>query len=190
MTHRLPEPDTEMTEPSDQPTGLDTTDCTACPVAVGRRQFFQDAGLATIAALLTLGVSRGAAAELPVMFTSAIERAPHALTYAVPIGNGVQIDHDAEVILVRWDNAVYAFNLSCPHQHTALRWNDSAERFQCPKHHSQYTPAGEFINGRATRGMDRLAVRLDAGNVVVDVETMYKQDDEPDKWNAAVVRVA
>jgi Rieske Fe-S protein len=103
--------------------------------------------------------------------------------------NGVQVDRDAEVILVRWDNTVHAFNLSCPHQRTALRWNDGEQRFQCPKHHSQYTPAGEFITGRATRGMDRFAVRLDAGNVIVDVETMYKQDDDPAAWSAAVVRI-
>ena len=29
-------------------------------------------------------------------------------------------------ILVRWSDQVYAFNLSCPHQNTALRWNSIA----------------------------------------------------------------
>jgi nitrite reductase/ring-hydroxylating ferredoxin subunit len=167
-----------------------TPDCEACPVAVGRRQFFQEAAVAALGAFITLGISRSAAAQLPVIFTSAIDRSAHAFTYAVPAANGVQIDRDAEVILVRWDNEVHAFNLSCPHQRTALRWNDSEQRFQCPKHHSQYTPAGEFITGRATRGMDRFAVRVEDGKVVVDVDTMYKQDDDPTAWAAATVRVA
>ena len=167
-----------------------TPDCAVCPAAVDRRQFVHDATAAAIGALLTMGISRIAAAQLPVLFTTAIHRSPRTATYALPTVNSVQIDRDAEVILVRWDNMVQAFNLSCPHQRTALRWNDSEQRFQCPKHHSQYTPAGEFITGRATRGMDRFAVRLDAGNVVVDVETMYKQDDDPVAWSAAVVRLA
>jgi nitrite reductase/ring-hydroxylating ferredoxin subunit len=165
-------------------------DCEECPIGVDRRQFFHDAAAATLGALLTLGISRSAAAQLPVMFTSALRRSAKAATYALPSTNGVQIDRDAEVILVRWDDTVHAFNLSCPHQHTALRWNDVEHQFQCPKHHSRYTPAGEFIAGRATRGMDRFPVKLESGNVVVDVDTMYKQDDDPAAWNAAGLRVA
>ena len=56
--------------------------------------------------------------------------------------DGVQIDRAQEVILVRWQSAVYAFNLSCPHQHTALRWNQGDGQFQCPKHHSNTGPTG------------------------------------------------
>ena len=33
---------------------------------------------------------------------------------------------------------------------------------------SKYEPNGTFMNGRATRNMDRLAVRVDAGSLVVD----------------------
>lgn len=165
-------------------------DCGACPVTVGRRQFFQEAAVAAIAALFTVGLSRSAAAQLPIAFTAALDRSSRGLTYNVPAANGVEIDREAEVILVRWDNEVHAFNLSCPHQHTALRWNESAQRFQCPKHHSQYTPAGDFITGRATRGMDRFAVRLDGEKVVVDVDTLFKQDEDAAAWAAAGVRIA
>ena len=179
----------EIAVPKENPRD-DTTDCGACPVGVGRRQFFQDAAVAAVGALFTLGLSRSAAAQLPITFASALGRSAHGVTYTVPVANGVQIDRESEVILVRWDNQVYAFNLSCPHQRTALRWNESEQRFQCPKHHSQYTPAGDFITGRATRGMDRFAVRQENGNVVVDVDTMYKQDDDPAAWTAAVIRIA
>ena len=58
---------------------------------------------------------------------------------------------------MRFQGVVYAFNLSCPHQNTALKWQPDDQRFQCPKHKSRYQPDGTFISGRATRGMDRLA---------------------------------
>ena len=44
-----------------------------------------------------------------------------------------------------------------------------------------------FISGRATRGMDRLAVRKDGGNLVVNVSQFYKQDQDGPRWEAAVV---
>lgn len=101
----------------------------------------------------------------------------------------LKIDKDNEVILVRWQNVTYAFNLSCPHQRTALRWNDSAKEFQCPKHKSKYTPQGDFISGRATRGMDRLAISRQGANVSVDVDQMYQADENEAQWKAAFVRV-
>ncbi|HET9634890.1 MAG TPA: Rieske 2Fe-2S domain-containing protein [Gemmatimonadaceae bacterium] len=83
-----------------------------------------------------------------------------------------------------------AIALSCPHQNTALRWNDAAARFQCPKHHSQYTPEGVFITGRATRNMDRLSIRRDpANNIVVDPDTVYQSDDNPTEWASAVIKL-
>ena len=66
----------------------------------------------------------------------------------------------------------------------------AAHRFQCPKHKSQYQPDGEFITGRATRGMDRLGIRRDGSTVVVDLDALHKQDDDPAGWAAAVVRLA
>jgi len=85
---------------------------------------------------------------------------------------------------------MYAFNLSCPHQHTALRWDDADHRFQCPKHHSKYQPDGEFISGRATRNMDRFTIRRDAGNnIVVDVDAMLRSDQDLAAWTAATLKV-
>jgi len=99
----------------------------------------------------------------------------------------VQIDKENQVILVRWQNAAYAFNLSCPHQNTALRWDDADHRFQCPKHHSKYRPDGVFIEGRATRGMDRLAIQRQGSELVVDLDKMFKEDEDGAAWTAAVI---
>ena len=124
---------------------------------------------------------------MPVTMIKALASAKAGLTYAIPVGDSVQIDRDNEVILARYHNAVYAFNLSCPHQRTALRWNDAAKQFQCPKHHSRYDPKGTFIKGRATRSMDRLAIARQGANVVVDIDTMYKEDEDTPQWSSAFV---
>jgi len=112
------------------------------------------------------------------------------LSYPVPATDGAEIDRDNEVILVRYKNEVFAFSLGCPHQNVSLRWNETDLRFQCPKHHSQYQPDGEFITGRATRNMDRLAIRRDAANnIVVDPDTLYKSDEDEAQWKNAVVKL-
>ncbi len=120
----------------------------------------------------------------------ALERRGQRVNYPIPAADSVAIDADNQVILVRWDGKVYAFNLSCPHQNTALRWQEDEKRFQCPKHKSRYEPNGTFISGRATRGMDRLAIRREGAGVVVDLDTMYKQDEDRAGWEGAVVTLS
>lgn len=161
-------------------------DCEGCPLDSDRREFLRGAAALALG-FISLGLPiRTATAKV---VSSAIG-GKKMLSYALPQTDGADIDRDNEVILVRYQNEVYAFNLSCPHQHTALRWNEDAMRFQCPKHHSQYQPDGEFITGRATRNMDRFAIRRDAANnIVVDPDTMYQSDDDAAQWKAAVIKL-
>jgi Rieske Fe-S protein len=165
-----------------------TGDCANCTLH-DRRGFLREAAAATVAALGAVGVHPTIAGALPVRWVSALARVGAGPTYPVPATDGVQIDRDNQVILVRWQNTVYAFNLSCPHQNTALRWDEADARFQCPKHHSKYQPDGTFISGRATRNMDRLSVRRDADTIVVDVDAMYKSNEDQAAWAAAIVRL-
>lgn len=162
------------------------SDCDACPLVSSRRDFLRTASAYAVAAL-SIGLPlRTATAKV---ISSAIG-GRKVLSYPVPATDGAEVDRDNDVILVRYKNEAFAFNLSCPHQNTALRWNDSVSRFQCPKHHSQYQPDGVFITGRATRNMDRLAIRRDAANnIVVDPDTMYRSDEDTAQWNAAVVKL-
>ncbi|HXY19021.1 MAG TPA: Rieske (2Fe-2S) protein [Gemmatimonadales bacterium] len=120
-------------------------------------------------------------------FARALARHGSELTYPVPAEDGAQIDHANEVIVVRWQQKAYAFNLACPHQNTALHWQPEDAQFQCPKHHSRYQPDGVFVSGRATRGMDRFALRRDGTNLIVDVSKFFQQDKNPAEWAAAVV---
>jgi Rieske Fe-S protein len=162
------------------------TDCDGCPLIPERRDFLRSAAVLALGAI-SLGLPiRSVSAK--VLTRSAGNR--RLLSYKVPVTDGADIDRDNEVILVRYKNEVFAFSLGCPHQNVSLRWNETDMRFQCPKHHSQYQPDGEFITGRATRNMDRLAIRRDAANnIVVDPDTLYKSDEDQAQWNNAVVKL-
>ena len=161
-------------------------DCEGCPLIPERREFLRNAAAFAVAAI-SLGLPiRSVSAKV---MSSAIG-GRKTLSYPLPAVDGADIDRDNEVILVRYKNEVFAFSLGCPHQNVALRWNETDMRFQCPKHHSQYQPSGEFITGRATRNMDRLAIRRDAANnIIVDPDTLYQSDEDEAQWKAAVVKL-
>jgi nitrite reductase/ring-hydroxylating ferredoxin subunit len=160
--------------------------CEGCDL-VERRAFLQDAGVVLAGLVAALGGSPARAAALSVAFVRSLGRAGDELTYPIPAEDGAQIDHDNQVIVVRYQQRAYAFNLACPHQNTALRWQSEDGQFQCPRHHSRYRPDGVFVSGRATRGMDRFAVRKDGGNLVVNVSQLYRQDHDGPAWDAAFV---
>jgi nitrite reductase/ring-hydroxylating ferredoxin subunit len=115
--------------------------------------------------------------------------APSSKVYPLPPGDGVSIDKSLQVILVRYQGKVIAFNLACPHENTALRWKQGAGKFECPKHNSRYTPEGKFIDGRATRNMDRLHIARDGSSLTVDLSKIIKSDEQPDAWAAAAIAV-
>jgi nitrite reductase/ring-hydroxylating ferredoxin subunit len=155
-----------------------------------RREFIREISFAVAGVLASVGVTGRAAAQLPVTSIDAVSTTAHTQIYPLPAADGVQIDRKNEVILMRWQNAVYAFNLACPHQNVALRWNDKDQRFKCPKHNSRYQPDGSFIDGRATRGLDRFSISLNGATLTVDVDAMHKQDADPAGWASAVVRLS
>ncbi|MFN2566726.1 MAG: ubiquinol-cytochrome c reductase iron-sulfur subunit [Gemmatimonadaceae bacterium] len=162
--------------------------CAGCALHDSRREFLRDvaASLAAIAALLSLPASGHA---IVVRLASVSHVSGTEVSYPLPEADGVTIDKEREVILVRWAGAVYAFRLSCPHQRTALKWKEKDGRFQCPKHKSKYQPDGTFISGRATRGMDRYSVRRKKGEIVVDVSKVHLEDKDEAGWRAAVVKL-
>jgi nitrite reductase/ring-hydroxylating ferredoxin subunit len=165
--------------------------CTGCPLGevIERRTFLRDAALAAAGIFATLGIVSSEARALPIRLTSPLSAHADERTYPLPIADGATIDKEESIILVRWQGAVYVFSLACPHQNTALKWAQQDAQFQCPKHHSKYRPDGSFIEGRATRGMDRIAVRRDGDNVVVDLDKLYQQDKDSAEWKSAFIQV-
>jgi Rieske Fe-S protein len=164
--------------------------CDCCPLGPSRRDFLRHTSLAAIGALVMVGIPPELAATMrPTAVTGRISGRA-MLSYPIPAGDGVQIDKKNQVILVRWQNEMYAFNLSCPHQNTALHWEQSHSEFQCPKHHSRYRPDGTFIDGRATRNMDRFTVARSGNEISVNVDQMHKSDADRSGWAASVVQLS
>ena len=151
-----------------------------------RRGFLQQGacGMFTIAAL---GLP-GSVSALPVTEIEA-QASGGERRYPLPTVDGVSIDRQAQVIIVRHAGKVYAMSLVCPHENAAVRWLPRDGRFQCSKHTSRYTPEGTFTSGRATRHMVRFPVRRDGAQVVVSVDRVFQSDRNPEGWTAAAVVV-
>jgi nitrite reductase/ring-hydroxylating ferredoxin subunit len=166
------------------------SDCTGCPLDPERRELLR-AAAAGLASIGLLGLLPGLANAAPLRAIRALTAAAHdrrdEKRYPMPDADGVSIDKDNGVIVARATGKVFAFALACPHQNTALRWNADDRQFQCPKHKSRYRDDGTFIEGRATRNMDRLAVRRDGATLVVDIDNLYQQDEHPKEWEEAYV---
>ena len=166
-----------------------TESCDTCPLGavMERRAFFRQAATAAAGVFATLGAVASEARALPVRAVSALSARGMERTYPIPTADGAMIDKDESLIVARWQNALYVFSLACPHQNTALKWEQRDAQFQCPKHHSKYRPDGSFIEGRATRGMDRFGVQREGEKVIVDLDKLYRQDSDPTEWKAAVI---
>lgn len=157
---------------------MEHTDCAS------RREFLQRTCFSLTAA--ALGLHATDATALPIGFAEG-SAAGSEHRYPLPTADGVTIDRKEQVIIVRYQGHIYGFNLSCPHENTALKWLQKDMRFQCPKHDSKYQPTGTFTSGRATRNMDRLAIRKEGDALFVDLSHIIKSDVDPSGWAAAVI---
>jgi nitrite reductase/ring-hydroxylating ferredoxin subunit len=162
--------------------------CQGCALAGDRREFLQDAARIGLGALIGLGLSPRAG-RAAIRFATGRRSAGGEVSYPIPAADGATIDKANQVILVRFQGMAYAFALSCPHQNTALRWRADEQRFQCPKHKSQYRPDGAFIKGRATRHMDRMPIRSDGKVLLVDAEHVFESDKDLTGWAAAQLKL-
>ena len=168
-------------------------DCAGdCGLPASRRRFLRDAFAAAATALVALGTTSSVARAMPLELIEGVRGPNDMVSYAIPTADGAQIDKKHDVILVRWQAALYAFNLSCPHQNTALRWSDHDNEFACPKHHSRFRPNGDYIedSGRATRNMDRFAIVREGANVHVNLDKLFEADKDTAEWDGAVVKLS
>jgi nitrite reductase/ring-hydroxylating ferredoxin subunit len=164
--------------------------CANCSELTARRDFVRTFAASAMSALVALGASPAVARAIELRVERSGMRTGDETAYPVPTADCVTIDRENAVILTRYKNVVYAFALSCPHQNTALRWMDRDGVFQCPKHKSRYQPNGAFIEGRATRGMDRYALRRDGSRIVVDLTKVLEQDKDAAGWASAQISLA
>lgn len=159
-------------------------ECGDCPL-VDRRGFLRDAGIAAAGALAALGMTPQLAQAMGITVVRGTRVSAEEKAFPIPAADGAVVDEDLSLIDARYQGKAYAFSLACPHQRTAIRWEPNNGRFQCPKHKSKYTPDGQFIEGRATRGLDRFAVRRDGAKIVANLDALYRQDEDAEDWKKA-----
>ena len=145
-------------------------------------------------ACLTIGVTCGlvppAFEGLPVRWIESLDAiAAGERRYPIPATDSVNIDRQAQVIVVRSNAHAYAFSLACPHENAAVKWVEKDHRFQCTKHDSRYQPDGTHISGRSTRNLDRFPVRKDGTTLVVTTDVTFHSDADPKGWAGAAVDV-
>ena len=163
--------------------------CGGCDADPGRRAFLRDMAALVAGVAGGLGRAPNRAVAWPIAFATGRPVRGSETAYAVPAGDGATIDKDHEVILARYQQSVYAFALSCPHQKTPLRWQAEDHMFRCPKHKSRFQPDGVFVDGRATRSMDRYAIRREGNEVWVSLDKLYREDENRAAWIAAGVHL-
>jgi Rieske Fe-S protein len=161
--------------------------CAACQGADGRRDFLKRAAALVSGALAGMAGTASPSAALTVALGRPLEASGADLTYPIPAADGATVDRDNGVIVVRFQGKVFAFNLSCPHENAAVRWKPAVNRFECSRHDSRYDPGGVYMGGRATRNMDRFAVKRSGDALVVDVSRLIQSDTQKAQWDAAAV---
>jgi nitrite reductase/ring-hydroxylating ferredoxin subunit len=152
-----------------------------CFAGASRREFLRTGSCFALAF--------AALAGLPVVEITAMGANAGEKRYPLPAADSVNIDRQASVIVVRFQNSVYAFALACPHEHAAVKWLPKDHRFQCSKHDSQYQPTGTYTAGRATRNLDRFAIRREENSIVVDLQHWFESDKNPAGWSSAAIQV-
>ena len=134
--------------------------------ALDRREFLSTGwkvGAALIAAagawttwdLLKPRVGAGFAAEVKTV-------APDA----VPANTVLEIP-EARAYLTKVNDEVVALSEKCTHLGCRVPFCDSSGQFECPCHGTVFNRAGDPVTGPAPRGMDRYAVEVVDGIIVI-----------------------
>jgi Rieske Fe-S protein len=115
---------------------------------------------------------------------------PTARTYVIHMAAGTQFRLSGEnlaaqlgeeSILKDQDGSYWiALYQKCVHLGCTVPFRDNCVSFKCPCHGSHYNVDGEFLDGPAPRSLDRFALSLEGGNVVIDTGTINNKVAHPD----------
>ncbi len=73
--------------------------------------------------------------------------------------------------LVGIEAGIVALYQKCTHLGCRVPECTSSGRFECPCHGAVFNGVGEYVGGPAPRGLDRFAVAVEGGRVLVDTST-------------------
>jgi menaquinol-cytochrome c reductase iron-sulfur subunit len=72
------------------------------------------------------------------------------------------------------DQDVIAYAPQCTHLGCAYHWEESSKNFVCPCHTSAFSIDGKVLAGPAPRPLDRFAVKLEGGKVLIGKIQKYE----------------
>ena len=75
-------------------------------------------------------------------------------------------------VLTGMEAGFVALYQKCVHLGCRVPFCETSQWFECPCHGSQYNRVGEKKGGPAPRGLDRFAVTVTGGNLVIDTGTL------------------
>ena len=90
---------------------------------------------------------------------------------AVPANTVLEVS-EARAYLTKVDDEIVALSEICTHLSCKVPFCDSSGQFECPCHGSAFNRAGDHLRGPAPRGMDRFAVEVVDGVVVIDTTSV------------------
>jgi len=79
---------------------------------------------------------------------------------------------DEPVQLIRRGDEVIARSLWCTHMGCRVHWEPTAERYQCPCHDGRFGAEGEVVGGPPREPLRQMAVRIENGTVLVEVQAL------------------
>ena len=122
-----------------------------------------------------------AGATLRFMFPNVLYEPPQTFNAGKPseysLGVSTRWTKEQRVWIIRVEDGVYVLRARCTHLGCTPNWFQAENRFRCPCHGSNYTPAGDVIAGPAPKPLYRCAVRLlPSGDLLVDKSVL---EDRP-----------
>ena len=173
-----------------QPIVVEPAESDACPRRTDRRAFLRDMSLAVGAALVATGIAPSRAFAAGMGYIDALPSStPIERSYVLPVGDGAWVDSANRLVLARTGGQLFAFSLECPHKGRMLEWQPGARQFYCPKHKARFAAGGAHVSGRRTTDLDRYALRMQQGRVIVALDRVLSPDADKAAWTAAVLAV-
>ncbi|MEK7407541.1 MAG: Rieske (2Fe-2S) protein [Acidobacteriota bacterium] len=141
-----------------------------------RRRFLWLSGLGALGA----ASAGGAAVLLDFVHPKVLFEPPTTFRVGRPEDfpvNSVTADYERKVYIVRTEVGFFALSAVCTHLGCITRRMEDEEGIMCPCHGSKFAQDGSLLLGPAPRGLRRIAIRLEEGELVVDTALEVQKDD-------------
>ena len=95
---------------------------------------------------------------------------------SLPSGQVSEVAGVPGIWITRINNRIVAFEGTCTHLGCRVSWARDDERFRCPCHGSSFAADGTNLDGPAPRALERLAIRVQDGQLVIDRSRRFRKE--------------